>query len=69
MCVIGGSGTILGPIIGALFMTGLFTLSEIYFAEINPILAGLLIIIVMEFMPGGFMALVGTRLEFIKKNS
>lgn len=57
MCVIGGSGTILGPVIGAFFMTAVFTLADIYFAEINPIMAGLLIIIVMRFMPGGLIGL------------
>lgn len=57
MCVIGGNGTILGPVIGAFFMTAVFTISDIYFAEINPILAGLLIIIVMRFMPGGLIGL------------
>jgi branched-chain amino acid transport system permease protein len=57
MCVIGGSGTIMGPVIGAFFMTGVFTLTDIYFVEINPIMAGLLIIIVMRFMPSGLIGL------------
>lgn len=57
MCVIGGSGTIMGPVIGAFFMTGVFTLADIYFVQIHPILAGLLIIIVMKFMPRGLIGL------------
>jgi branched-chain amino acid transport system permease protein len=57
MCVIGGSGTIMGPVIGAFFMTAVFTLADIYLAEINPIMAGLLIIIVMKFMPRGLIGL------------
>ena len=57
MCVIGGNGTILGPVIGAFFMTAVFTIADIYFAQINPIMAGLLIIIVMRFMPGGLIGL------------
>lgn len=57
MCVIGGSGTIMGPVIGAFFMTAVFTLADIYFVEINPIMAGLLIIIVMKFMPRGLIGL------------
>jgi branched-chain amino acid transport system permease protein len=60
MCVIGGSGTIMGPVIGAFFMTAVFTLADIYFAEINPIMAGLLIIIVMRFMPKGLIGLADT---------
>ena len=62
-CVIGGNGTIMGPVVGAFFMTGLFFLAEMYFAEINPILAGLLIIIVMKFMPGGLMGLLSAKLS------
>ena len=57
MCVIGGSGTIAGPVIGAFFMTAVFTVADLYFAEINPIMAGFLIIIVMRFMPGGLIGL------------
>ena len=57
MCVIGGSGTILGPVIGAVFMTAVFSIADIYFVEINPIMAGLLIIFVMKFMPGGLIGL------------
>jgi len=57
MCVIGGSGRIMGPVIGGFFMTAVFTLADIYFVEINPIMAGLLIIIVMRFMPGGLIGL------------
>lgn len=58
MCVIGGSGTVLGPVIGAIFMTGAFTIADIYFVQLNPIMAGLLIIIVMKFMPKGLIGLV-----------
>lgn len=64
MCVIGGSGTLLGPVIGAFFMTIVFSVADIYFMEINPIMAGLLIIIVMRFMPGGLIGLkdlIGSR--------
>ncbi len=58
MCVIGGTGTIIGPIIGALFMTAVFSVADIYFVQIHPIMAGLLIILVMKFMPKGLVALV-----------
>lgn len=60
MCVIGGNGTILGPIIGAFFMTAVFSIADIYFVQMHPILAGLLIIIVMRFMPGGLIGLKDT---------
>ncbi len=57
MVVIGGTGSILGPVIGAIFMTAVFSLADIYFPQVQPILAGVLIIIVMKFMPGGLIGL------------
>jgi branched-chain amino acid transport system permease protein len=58
MCVIGGTGTIVGPVIGAFFMTAVFQLADIYLVQMHPILAGVMIIIVMKFMPGGLVGLV-----------
>jgi branched-chain amino acid transport system permease protein len=57
MCVTGGSGTIVGPIIGAFFVTALFSVAEIYLVQMHPILAGLLIIVVMKFMPRGLIGI------------
>lgn len=57
MCVIGGNGTIFGPVIGAFFMSAVFLLTEMYFPEIHPIIAGGMIVLVMRFMPGGLIGL------------
>jgi branched-chain amino acid transport system permease protein len=57
MCVLGGIGTILGPIIGAVFLTAVFSLANIYLPEIHPIFSGALIIVVMLFLPDGVMRL------------
>jgi branched-chain amino acid transport system permease protein len=64
MCVLGGNGTILGPIIGAFFATALFSYGSVYLGRIHPdlagmhpVLSGLLIILVMKFMPGGLVGL------------
>lgn len=57
MCVIGGTGTIIGPVIGAIFLTAALTISNIYLPEIHPIMTGLLIIIVMLYMPNGITRL------------
>jgi len=66
MCVIGGAGSVTGPIIGALFMTAVFNLADIYFVGTSPILAGILIVVVMKFMPGGLVGLT-ERLAFARK--
>jgi branched-chain amino acid transport system permease protein len=57
MCVLGGNGTIIGPIIGAFFITALFSFGDVYFKGTHPIVSGLLIILVMRFMPGGLIGL------------
>lgn len=57
MCVLGGTGTIIGPVIGALFMTALFSLGDKYFAIYHPIISGVLIILVMKFIPSGIIGL------------
>jgi branched-chain amino acid transport system permease protein len=57
MCVLGGNGTISGPIIGAFFITALFSFGDVYFKGTHPIVSGLLIILVMRFMPTGLVGL------------
>jgi branched-chain amino acid transport system permease protein len=60
MCVLGGNGTIIGPIIGGFFISALFSFGDVYFTRTHPIVSGLLIILVMRFMPGGLMGLIDT---------
>jgi branched-chain amino acid transport system permease protein len=57
ICVLGGNGTIIGPIIGAFFITALFSLGTVYMAQTHPIVSGVLIILVMKFMPEGLIGL------------
>jgi len=58
MCVIGGTGTITGPLLGAFFISTVFLVADIYFVQMHPIMAGLLIILVMKFMPKGLIGLI-----------
>ena len=57
MVVLGGTGTIIGPVIGSLIVSALFAYGDIYFGGYHPIVSGLLIILVMRFMPAGLMGL------------
>lgn len=61
MAVIGGSGTMLGPVIGVFFMTAIFLITDVFFVGMQPVLAGALIIVVMKFMPGGLISLARRR--------
>jgi branched-chain amino acid transport system permease protein len=57
MVVLGGTGTVVGPVIGSLIVSALFAYGDIYFGGYHPIASGLLIILVMRFMPAGLMGL------------
>lgn len=55
MCVMGGTGTVLGPVLGAFVMTAVFSAGNIYLPGAHPIVSGALIILVMLFMPNGIL--------------
>lgn len=57
MCVLGGNGTIIGPIIGAFALAGLLSYGDVYLLQMHPILSGIIIILVMKFMPTGLIGL------------
>ncbi|HOA22002.1 MAG TPA: branched-chain amino acid ABC transporter permease [Anaerolineaceae bacterium] len=57
MAYIGGTGTILGPIIGAIFFVVLKEVLSLNLAEFHPTVFGVLFILVVLFLPGGFMGL------------
>jgi branched-chain amino acid transport system permease protein len=59
ICVLGGTGTIMGPVIGAFAIAWMFSYGSVYFGGFHPIASGVLIILVMKFMPGGIMGLPG----------
>ena len=61
MCVMGGNGTVLGPVIGAFLMTAVFTAANIWLPGAHPIISGGLIIAVMLFMPEGILRLKAKR--------
>jgi len=57
ICVLGGNGTIFGPIIGAFIVGLLFSYGDVYVGQIHPMLSGIIIILVMKFLPTGIMGL------------
>lgn len=57
ICVLGGNGTLLGPIIGSVIIAAVFIFGENVVGRIHPMLSGVLIILVMKFMPTGLMGL------------
>lgn len=57
ICVLGGNGTIFGPILGAFIIGLLFSYGDVYVGQIHPMLSGIIIILVMKFLPTGIMGL------------
>jgi len=57
MTILGGIGTIMGPIIGAFVLAGVFELANMWLPEIHPIFSGAFIILLMLFLPGGVVSL------------
>jgi branched-chain amino acid transport system permease protein len=58
MTFLGGTGTIVGPVIGAIIIEWLDTQSTVLFTDVHGILFGLLIALVTIFMPQGLLRLV-----------
>ena len=72
--IVGGLGTLFGPIIGSVFLTPLSEISRAYFARgglegLHLILYGALAILVVLFMPKGIIVYVKRLLEPILKLS
>ncbi|MDE2614710.1 MAG: branched-chain amino acid ABC transporter permease, partial [Burkholderiales bacterium] len=55
MCVMGGNGTVLGPVLGAFVMTAVFSAANVWLPGAHPLISGSLIIAVMLFMPQGIV--------------
>ncbi|MEO5755936.1 MAG: branched-chain amino acid ABC transporter permease [Mesorhizobium sp.] len=61
MTVVGGTGTLLGPILGAFVMYAVFDLARIVVPDYHPVISGLTIILAMLFLPKGLMRSFGGK--------
>lgn len=57
MCVMGGVGSTIGPVIGAVFLSAVFELAKILLPEIHPVFSGVLIVLTIIFLPDGLVRL------------
>jgi branched-chain amino acid transport system permease protein len=53
MTVVGGTGTLMGPVAGAFVMYAVFDLARILVPDYHPVVSGLAIILAMLFLPKG----------------
>jgi branched-chain amino acid transport system permease protein len=59
MVVLGGTGTLMGPWIGAFVIYLISWYGGSYFAGWDPVITGVVLILVMLFLPGGLGGLIG----------
>jgi branched-chain amino acid transport system permease protein len=57
ICVLGGGGTLAGPVVGAFTLVGVFELAKIWLPNIHPLISGALIVIAILFLPEGLIRL------------
>lgn len=68
MAYIGGVGTIVGPIVGAIFFVILRELLALRVGEMHLIIFGTLFILVVLFVPGGFMSVWGKMRKILARS-
>jgi len=61
----GGAGTVIGPIIGAVLLYGLYDVIGISTPEYFQLIYGLLIIALVLFLPNGLLSLVRKRVRYV----
>lgn len=64
MTILGGIGTLMGPVVGAFVLASVFELANLWLPEIHPIFSGAFIILVTLFLPGGIMSLDEKRRNY-----
>ncbi len=69
MAYIGGAGTIIGPIIGAVFFVIVREFLVLKLAEMHLIVFGILFILVVLFLPGGLVGVWGTMQKTLARRS
>jgi len=69
MVMLGGAGTILGPALGAFLYEELrgYLLTAETFSHFQLVIAGVLLLLIVQFVPGGLMGLIYRRLPRMRK--
>jgi branched-chain amino acid transport system permease protein len=59
--LIGGAATAFGPVVGAVFYVGIGELLAVYAPSVHVVAVGMVLLMVMLFMPGGLLPFVAER--------
>lgn len=68
-CAVGGRGTLVGPVVGAIFVNALKSWATRAYPDLWLIILGLLFIVVVVLMPGGLVGLPGQINQFLRSRS
>jgi branched-chain amino acid transport system permease protein len=70
MTILGGAGTLWGPVLGAFILTGIYELTNAWMPELHPIFSGAFIVLVTLFLPDGIMSYItGQKPGILRKLS
>ncbi|MGB9728257.1 MAG: branched-chain amino acid ABC transporter permease [Thermoprotei archaeon] len=64
--MLGGQGTIIGPLIGGIILYTIEYTTLVSFANIHPIIFGVLLIGLVLFMPRGIMGVIARKFRFLR---
>ena len=65
MVILGGTGTFVGPILGAFVLLAAFELTSLLTPELHPLFTAAFIIVVTLFLPGGIMSYITGHKDMI----
>jgi branched-chain amino acid transport system permease protein len=61
MTILGGAGTVAGPLVGAIILTAINESLWSHFPQVHTLFFGLVIVVVIVFLPRGILWLIGLR--------
>ena len=61
MAILGGAGTVAGPLVGAIILTAINESLWSHFPQVHTLFFGLVIVVVIVFLPRGILWLIGLR--------
>jgi branched-chain amino acid transport system permease protein len=67
VAMLGGAGTLLGPLVGSITLESASEIFKTYFQEAHLLIYGLLIILVVLFLPEGIVGAISRKLAVFKK--
>jgi branched-chain amino acid transport system permease protein len=62
ICLLGGKGTVMGPVIGSFVVAAIYSYVEVFVGQIHPMISGVLVVLIMKYMPQGIMGFLQRRM-------